>query len=215
VDNIDVAVPVAPNNNINGLKNAINAMVPNVLAEVSSTGHLTISVKNNAAAIEGNKLQVAPGSIGTVFRDLGFETFVWTQNIESPYPVAFAGFGNSVSIDTAAVNLVVGAPKGTLYIEVDFDNGDTIFDIGSTEFFSDIVQSGAVYTFDFLPSDSQSVANPGKFVFGTQIFTNAFTDNYYNNNINEYANFGAVVNYTSGVLMVGAPTADVGDYRIA
>ena len=210
VNNIDVAVPTAPNNTVTGLATAINAAVPNVLATVTA-GTLTLSVKNNAAAPEGNKLQVAPGSVGTAFSTLGFRTFVWTQNIQSPYPIAFAGFGSSLSIDTAAVNLVVGAPQGTLYFEIEFDNGDVIFDIGSTVFFSDIVQSGAVYTFDFLPSSSPSVANPGKFVFGAQIYTNAFTNNYYDNNIKEYANFGAAVNYVSGALIVGSPTADVGD----
>ena len=201
VNNIDVAVPAAPNNNIVGLRDAINAIVPNVLATTTTSGFLTLSVKNSAAAPEGDKLQVAPGSVGTVFADLGFETFVWTQNIVSPYPIAFAGFGSSLSIDTSAVNLVVGAPRGTLYIEIEFDDGTTIFDIGSTEFFSSIVQSGAVYTFDYLPSSSLSVTNPGKFVFGTQIATNRATP---------YANFGAAVNYTSGVLMVGTPNSDPG-----
>ena len=207
VNNIDVAVPVG-NPTVQGLAAAINGLpvgvqsgVPNVLATVTA-GILTLSVKNSAAAPYGNKLQVAPGSVGTAFADLGFRTFVWAQNIFSPYPVAFAGFGSSVSIDTSAINLVVGAPQGTLYIEVEFDDGTTIFDVGSTEFFSSITQSGAVYTFDYLPSDSESVSNPGKFVFGAQISTIEVTP---------YANFGTAVNYTSGLLMVGAPDADVGD----
>jgi hypothetical protein len=150
VNNIDVSVP-ASNPTVQGLADAINGIpagiqsgVPNVIATVTSTGFLTISVKNSAAAPEGDKLQVAPGSVGTTFADLGFETFVWAQNITSPYPVAFAGFGSSLSIDTSAINLVVGAPQGTLYIEIEFDEGTTIFDVGSTVFFSDIVQSGAV-----------------------------------------------------------------------
>ena len=212
VNNIDVAVP-AGNPTVQGLADAINGIpagiqsgVPNVIATVSPTGLLTVSVKNSAAAPEGNKLQVAPGSIGTTFDDLGFETFVWTQNIESPYPIAFAGFGSSVSIDTSAVNLVVGAPQGTLYIEMEFDNGDTIFDVGSTIFFSNIVQSGAVYTFDFLPSSSQSITNPGKFVFGTQI---------YSSDVTTYANFGSALNYSSGLLIVGAPDADLGDSAVS
>ncbi len=200
VNNIDVEVPFS-NPTVAGLAAAINT-VPNVIATVTAAGFLTISVKNNAAAPEGNKLQVAPGSVGTAFTTLGFQTFVWTQNITSPYPIAFAGFGSSLSIDTSAVNLVVGAPRGTLYIEIDFDEGTTIFDVGSTVFFSDIVQSGAVYTFDFLPSSTQSISNPGKFVFGTQIYTNA---------VNTYANFGSALNYTSGVLLAGAPLADIGD----
>ncbi len=207
VNNIDVAVP-AGNPTVQGLADAINGLpvggqsgVPNVLATVSA-GILILSVKNSAAAPYGDKLQVAPGSVGTAFAALGFRTFVWAQNILSPYPIAFAGFGGSVSIDTSAINLVVGAPRGTLYIEVEFDDGTTIFDVGSTEFFSSIMQSGAVYTFDYLPSDSESVSNPGKFVFGAQISTVEVTP---------YANFGTAVNYTSGLLMVGAPDADVGD----
>jgi hypothetical protein len=212
VNNIDVSVP-ADNPTVQGLADAINGIpagiqsgVPNVIATVTASGHLTISVKNSAAAAEGDKLQVAPGSVGTAFADLGFETFVWVQNITSPYPVAFAGFGSSLSIDTSAVNLVVGAPQGTLYIEIEFDDGTTIFDIGSTVFFSNIVQSGAVYTFDFLPSSLQTVTNPGKFVFGTQIYTNQ---------VNTYANFGLALNFTSGLLAVGAPNADVGDSAAA
>jgi hypothetical protein len=208
VNNIDIAVPVG-NPTVQGLAAAINGApgsgqtgVSNVLATVTAAGILVLSVKNSAAAPEADKIQVAPGSVGTAFEDLGFNTFVWTQNIVSPYPIAYAGFGSSVSIDTAAVNLVVGAPQGTLYIEIEFDDGTTIFDVGSTEFFSSIVQGGAVYTFDYLPSDSLSVSNPGKFVFGAQITTN---------DINTYASFGTAVDYTSGLLMVGAPNADVGD----
>ena len=207
VNNIDIAVP-SSNPTIQGLADAINGIpsgiqsgVPNVIATVAS-GILTISVKNNNAAPTGDKLQVAPGSIGTVFDDLGFETYVWTQNITSPYPVSLSGFGSSISIDTSAVNLVVGAPRGTLYIEIEFDEGTTVFDIGSTIFFTDIVQSGAVYTFDYLASNSLTLANPGKFVFGVQI---------YNSSVTEYANFGSAVTYVSGVLLVGAPNADVGD----
>jgi hypothetical protein len=103
------------------LATAINAAVPNVLATVSSTGYLTISVKNSAAAAPFNKVQVAPGSVGSTFADFGFETFVWTQNITSPYPVQYAGFGGAISINDSAENLVVGAPQGTIYLETVFD----------------------------------------------------------------------------------------------
>jgi hypothetical protein len=204
VNNVDVEVPVS-NPTVQGLATEINK-VSNVVATVTPAGYLVISVKNNAAAPEGDKLQVAPGSIGNAFATLEFKTFVWTQNIINPNPIAFAGFGSSLSIDTSATNLVVGSPRGTLYIEIEFDEGTTIFDVGSTVFFSEIVQSGAVYTFDFLPSSQLTVSNPGKFVFGTQIYTDA---------INTYATFGAAVAYRSGVLAVGAPNADVGDSSAA
>lgn len=199
VNNIDVAVPVAPNNTVTALATAINAAVPNVSATVSTTGYLTIAVKNNSAAPAANKLQVAPGSVGTAFTDLGFTTFVYTQTIQSPYPTSFAGFGQSLSIDDTATNLVVGAPRATLYLETIWDDGTTDFDAAATVFFSLLFQSGAAYTYDFLPSASNTLADPGKFVFGDQIS---------NTTVNPYDQFGISVNYTSGNLMVGAPGQD-------
>lgn len=206
VNNIEVAVPNAPNQNVAGLAAAINAAVPNVVATVSTTGYLTLSVKNSDAAPQFNKLQVAPGAVGTVFEDLGFETFAYTQTITSPYPIELAGFGSSISVDDSATSLVIGVPRGTLYLETIWDDGTTIWDAGSTIFFSIIVQSGVAYTYDYLPSSTLSVTNPGKFVFGDQIS---------NTNVHPYDNFGIAVNYNSGVLMVGAPGNDAGDSSAA
>jgi hypothetical protein len=199
VNNMDV---VLTGTTVASLAIAINNTVPNVLATTSTTGYLTISVKNSDAAAPFNKVQVAPGSVGTAFTTLGFDTFAWTQSITSPYPVEYAGFGSAISVNDNAVNLVVGAPQGTLYLETVFDDGTTYFDAGSTIFFSVIVQSGAIYTFDYLPSSSLTVTNPGKFVFGQQIN---------NSQVQPYDTFGAAVNYTSGVLMAGAPKNDDGD----
>jgi hypothetical protein len=187
---------------VRALAQQITLSVSNVLATVNAAGYLTLSVKNSDAAPEYDKLQVAPGSIGTTFASLGFETFAWTQTIESPYATEMAGFGASLSIDDSAVNLVVGAPRGTLYLETEFDDGTTFFDAGSTVFFSIIVQSGAVYTYDYLPSSTLLITNPGKFVFGQQVN---------NSDVAPYDGFGTVVNYTSGVLMAGAPKNDYDD----
>ncbi len=200
INNIDVEVPVAAT--LSSLATAINTAVPNVLATASTTGYLTLSVKNSDAAAEFNKLQVAPGTVGSAFDDIGFDTFVWTQTITSPYPTEYSGFGTSLSVDDSAVNLVVGAPKGTLYLETIFDDGVTFFDAGSTTFFSIIVQSGAIYTYDYLPSSTLVVTNPGKFVFGQQVN---------NSDVAAYDGFGTSVSYVSGVLMAGAPKNDYGD----
>ncbi len=67
------------------------------------------------------------------------------------------------------------------------------------DIFSEVVQSGAVYTYDYLRSANESATNPGKFVFGLQI-----TDS----NIYSYDVFGASVSYVDGVLMVGASGND-------
>jgi len=200
VNNQDVVIlfPTAEQTSLQRLAQSITETVPNVVASVSN-GYLTIAVKNSASAAPGNKLQVAPGSVGTAFTTIGFNTFVYTQSIYSPYPVDFAGFGTSISIDDSAANLVVGAPRGTLYLITIFDDGTTDFDENSTIFFSEVVQSGAVYTYDYLPSADESAANPGKFAFGLQI-----TDS----NVYPYDVFGASVSYVDGVLMVGSSGSD-------
>jgi hypothetical protein len=187
---------------IRALAAQININVPNVNATVDANGYLTLAVKNSAAAAVGNKLQVAPGSVGTTFEDIGFDTFVFTQTIVSPYPVDFAGFGTSVSIDDSAINLVVGAPRGTLYLITIFDQDTTVWDEGATDFFDQIIQSGAVYTYDLLSSSNSSVSNPDKFVFGQQID---------NPDVSSYDQYGTAVDYTSGVLFTGAPGNEFGD----
>lgn len=201
VNNTDVYVPAAPNNNIEGLAAAITATVPNTATSVSA-GLLTIRVANTNAAPAGNKLQVAPGSIGSAYDDLGFEMFVYTQTIENPYPQNYAQFGYSVNVDDTSTTLVVGAPTGTTYIIAVWDAGATDWDAGATEFFSGVPQSGAVYTYDYLASVNPSITNPGKFIFGTQVEIP---------NLDYGDNFGTAIDYTAGILWMSAPGDDAYD----
>ena len=169
------------------------------------SGRMTVSIKNIQAGTPANLLTVLPGVIGTAFDDLGFEIYPWTQQILSPNPTDYAQFGSSVNINTNSNNLVVGAPYGTVIEPVIFDGGETYFDDRSTTFFSPIVSSGVVYTYDQLPSANSSITNPSKFVFGQQI---------YNDTLRTGDLFGTSVNYTSGRLLVGAPGSDVNDSSV-
>ena len=175
-------------------------------AGTSGYGLLTISVKNILAAEEGNRLTVLPGLIGTVFQSLGFNTFAFTQTITSPAPVINAGFGTVVNIDTSALTLTVGAPSGNLYRPNTFDEGTTYFDSRTTTFNGPLYQSGVVYTYDYLNSASDSVGNPGKFVFGQQI---------YDQRVQELDKFGTAISYTNGVLMIGSPGSDLDDSTLS
>ena len=197
-----VAVPAYPNNTVAGLAAAIaTSGIPNVTAVATTDGRLVIHVINLAAAIEFNKLTVLPGVTGTAFADLGFTTYAYTQTIVSPNPTDYAQFGASVSIDTGAVNLVVGSPNGDVYEPTTFDAGKTYFDERSTTFFGYVKNSGVVYTYDYLPSSEDSLSNPGKFVFGQQVYVS---------NMSATNQFGAAVNYRSNRLVVGAPGDDLG-----
>ena len=210
VNNVDCSVTnmYTAVTSLQELANNINFLAPNAIASVDTNGYLTISVNNTKSALPGNKLQVDPGSVGDVYNELGFVAFIYTQTIESPLPKDYAAFGAALAIDDTANNLVVGAPLGTLYLPTTFDYNtvtkvpSTTFDGNSTTFFSPLTQSGAVYTFDYLPSSSDSVANPGIFVFGQQIS---------NTQIKPFDNYGSAVVYNSGILVAGAPFNDFSD----
>lgn len=162
-------------------------------------GRMTISIKNLAASTPGNRLNVLPGIGNSVFEDIGFETFVYAQTIASPAPSTYAKFGSTISVDTGAVNLIVGAPNGNVYEPTTFDGGATRFDDRSTTFFNPVTNSGVAYTFDFLPSVNGSINNPGRFVFGQQV---------YDANLSAFDKFATAVNYTNGQLLIGAPGWD-------
>jgi hypothetical protein len=162
-------------------------------------GRMSVSIKNLSASTPGNRLSLLPGIVNSAFDDIGFDTFVYAQTINSPAPSTYAKFGSTVSVDTSAVNLIVGAPNGNVYEPTTFDGGATRFDDRSTTFFNPVINSGVAYTFDFLPSVNGSVSNPGQFVFGQQI---------YDPNLSAFDTFAVSVNYTNGQLLIGAPGWD-------
>ena len=164
------------------------------------SGRMTLNIINTAASEPGNKLTVLPGTTTTAFESLGFETYVYTQTLRSPNASDYANFGATLSIDSSAVNLVVGAPNGNIYRPVTFDGGETYFDDRSTIFFSPVFNSGVAYTFDFLPSANGSILNSGNFVFGQQIYDTETQSN---------DQFALGLDYRSGRLLVGTPGNDL------
>ena len=165
-------------------------------------GIVTLSVINAAATLPYTRLEVLPGVVGTAFADIGFVNYAYTQTITSPNPTLGANFGAAVFINTDATTVVVGAPTGNLYQPVTFDAGRTYFDDRSTIFSTVIVQSGVTYTFDYLPSATDSVTNPGQFVFGQQM---------YDSNIVALDRYGSAISYVTGRLLVGSPGSDLSD----
>ena len=160
------------------------------------SGRLTLTVQNFNGGALHNLITVTPGVTFSVFDILGFNTLVFTQQILSPAPSIKAQFGASLSIDSNAINLIVGAPNGNVYEPTTFDAGRTYFDEHSTIFYNSIKNGGVAYTYDYFPSDTNNINNPGQFAFGQQIY----------NNVIESGNlFGTAVDYSNGRLIVGAP----------
>jgi hypothetical protein len=188
------------NNSTQQISFVVAPLYDSVILVVS--GKITISVINTEAAVEFDKLTVLPGFTGTAFTDLGLTTYPFTQTVVSPNPTVYGQFGASVGVNSTAINLVVGSPNGDVYEPTTFDGSKTYFDERSTTFFGYIYNSGVAYTYDYLPSSSDSISNPGKFVFGQQVYVEGLLTG---------DQFGAAVNYRSGRLVVGAPGTDVGD----
>ena len=170
------------------------------------SGRLTISAKNVQAAPALNKVQVLPGT-GTIFTDLGWPVYAQLQTIVAPVQQDFANFGRELFISENTTALLVGAPNGSLIELTTFDvnavtNTSTTFDSNSTVFFDTVLQSGVVYSYDFLPAANATVTNHGQFVFGQQL---------YDDQAQTSAQFGAAIDYTTGTLLIGSPGTDFND----
>lgn len=196
----------------NTTRNLIFVTAPATSASiVVQSGRMTVSVIDNAAASLYNKLTVLPGlavddsTLTAAFYDLGFDTYVYTQTIVSPNPTDLAQFGASISVNTGAENLVIGSPNGNIYEPLTFDLDQTLFDDRSTTFFSSVANSGVVFTYDYLPSAADSVTDPGKFVFGQQVYSTALQTG---------DQFGSAVSYRNGRMLSGAPGNDLGDSSV-
>ena len=168
------------------------------------SGRLTVAVKNLATSQALNRVTVLPGT-GTLFDELLFEVYVWQQTIYSPVPQDFAHFGETLYISDNTITLAVGAPFGSMIRPTTFDQNTTVFDAGSTTIADPFANSGAVYVYDFLPSNTPSVTNPGQWVFGQQIIDET---------VQSLDNFGSAIDLTTGILLVGAPGNDRGDSQV-
>lgn len=165
------------------------------------SGRITISVRNFEASQPLNRLNVLPGT-GTLYNDLTLDMYVHQQTIRSPYQQARSHFGEAVFISDNTTTLLVGAPDGDMIESTTFDNDTTRFDSNSTEFIDITPQSGVVYSFDALPSANPSINNPLQFVFGQQ-FTRP--------NSASGDRFGQAIDYTTGIMLAGAPGNDLED----
>lgn len=190
---------------------AVNQNIMFVIAPLENSeivvvsGRIIVTVKNNAAAPELDKLKIGSG-VGTLIDDLGLLIYVEQQTIRSPVAEAYARFGESLFISDDTRTLLVGAPNGSMTLDTTFDLNNTIFDSDGTGFVDITPQSGVVYSFDALPPARPSLTNPIQFVFGQQ-FTN--------NQVKSLDRFGEAINFTTGVLLAGAPGTDFDDSTLA
>ena len=177
-----------------------DANIPNVVANYAN-GKITLSLQDVEAGDEFIKLIVLPG-LGGAWTALGFKPLVYAQTINPPVAYDYGHFGESLAVSDDSLTLVVGSPDGASQLPTVFENNTTTFDAAGLQFLDNVQASGVVYTYDFLPSANSTPSNPGKFVFGQQIF---------DKNVGENDRFGTAVSYSGGTLLSGAPGSDLED----
>jgi len=161
------------------------------------TGVLTISLINELIT-SSERLIIGLGLINpnNVYNALGLKSFVFAQSIVSPRPKIGSRFGQSLAVDSTSTILAVGAPRDSAYTSQLFDNGVTYFDGNATAFFSSPVESGAVYTFDLLSTNSANVDNPDLFVFGQQLYPLGLASQ---------DKLGTSLDYTNSIMLMSSP----------
>ena len=134
--------------------------IPNVTASKTTAGRLSIALKNSTV----DQLLILPHT-GTVIDDLGLTLFPYMQSIANPYPITDAQFGYDIDVSDDANSIIIGAPYGPTNLVVTLDKAvkQTTFDSGATEIRDSQTQSGAVFTYDYLVSTTETFTSPGKF----------------------------------------------------
>ena len=172
-------------------------------------GLLQISAVNTDFAEMFNRVVVLPGLSNLNdqgFAQLKLTPFVWTQSIYNPTATDYGYFGNSLYINSTDDNLIVSAPNANQTVTSTWIKDGTTFDANSTRFQDHKSRTGTVFSFDYLAGYNETAANPGQLVIGQQIYTNQ---------TNSQDQFGSVVNFTGGVLVISATGTDAaGDANV-
>ena len=191
-----------------------NAKIPGVTAATNSAGAVVITTTNTESL---NKLTLNPG-VGQAFeRNAVIQPFSFVQKINHPQAYENENFGNKVAFDkhvgvgtsqyAGTRNLVISSDKASTLLPVGFDVesntnsqlyqlATTTFDESGTTFTDRQTQSGAAYIYELLDSNTPTLLNPSKMVFGQQLRSS---------NITDLDQFGASIVFNDNRVFIGAP----------
>jgi len=156
----------------------ISATATNNQLTVTSTGEMSISALQSS-----------------VLTAMGLEPVQYVQTLDHPDPQPNEQFGTTLELNRNSNVLFVGSPFATTYKITEFDQQTTVFDSETTEF-SDDVDSGSVYVFEFVEAENASLQDPGAFVPSQQ---------FYSAEISLNDRFGTAIAASADTLIVGAP----------
>jgi hypothetical protein len=183
---------------INNRPVVITGTSASTIAENINNQHISGVV----ASANGNQLSISGGAnfavsavSNNVLVAMGLQPLQFVQTINHPDPRPNEYFGSTLELNRNSNVLFVGSPSATTYKITDFDQKSTVFDSETTEF-SDAVDSGSVYVFEFVEAENNSLQDPGAFIASQQFFSAEIS-------LNDA--FGSAVAASADTLIVGAP----------
>ena len=191
----DFVVDLATGTTLNGIALAINnATIPGVTA-YNSDGYLLIETDS---LIIGEKLIVSSVS-GQALVDIGIDVYPYQQTINCPDDDYYVEFGRTIAVSPGADLLGIGSARASNRVDTTIDNKRTYFDARATSFNDIRKQSGAVWLYQYLPTSTSSVDNPGQFIAAQRLV---------NQMVDELDEYGTAIAISKKRIFVGAPSDD-------
>lgn len=180
--------------------------ITNVTASATPDNKLIIQLIDPSLSKTNQRLLIASFD-ADIIDELGIDVFSYTQTVKSPHVQGPSQFGSAIKINEAN-SVAIAAPVGTRFQgtqfdftdDVNFDN-DTVFDNNATQFVDEYQSAGAVYVYDYLGVNNESVFSPGAYVYAQSVNTN-ITDSFNN------ARYGSSIDFNGNVIIAGAPGYD-------
>jgi len=179
---------------ISNLASAINRANIKGITATSSQNTLTIK---SALTTSFNKLEVLP--YGNSLDYYGISVYKLTEKIVKPFKATGDKFGSKVRTSANAETLLISSINGSIELYANLDNAKTTFDGKITRFIDYFMGTGAVYTYDFMPSSIKDLDPNGRFSMA-QEFGAA--------NLRAGDLFGDSVDFNLNSLVIGATLHD-------
>ena len=190
--------------NATAIANTINnTQITNVEASATADNKLVIQVINSDLTVVNEKLVITAFDNNTL-SELGLQVYTKTQVIKAPHEQGPTQFGSTIKFNEFD-SVVISAPVGTRYAGTTFDftddenlDNDTVFDNNATRFVDSYANAGAVYMYDYLNNNNESLLNPGKFVYAQSV----------NSKDQEYGaepRYGTALEFNENHVVIGTP----------
>ena len=181
-----------------------NSNITNVQAIATADNKLIIQLIDSQLAGVDDKLILTVFN-NSVLNELGIQVYTNTQIIKCPHGNGPTEFGYRVKTNHAN-SIVVSAPVGTRYEGTVFDftddenlDNDTVFDNNATQFVDSYPNAGAVYMFEYLSNNNESVSAPGSWTY-------AQSTNDINTDYGFHPQYGAALDFNANVVVIGSPS---------